>query len=89
MCLHCIHWRRYYNDNGVHNMTAPNDIPAPLLADYLTREQAAGELHVNARTLARWRVLRIGPPQVRIGARIYYHRAKVAAWLAQRTEKAA
>lgn len=64
-------------------------LPAPLLADYLTREETAQELHVAVRTLERWRVLRIGPPQVRIGARIYYHRTKVAAWLAQRTEKAA
>ena len=70
-------------------MTEPTNIPAPLLADYLTREQAADELRVNSRTLARWRVLRIGPPQVRIGQRVYYQRRRVAEWLAQRTEKAA
>ena len=64
-------------------------LPAPLLANYLTREETAQELRLAVRTLERWKVLRIGPPQVRIGQRVYYHRAKVAAWLAQRTEKAA
>lgn len=64
-------------------------VPAPLLADYLTREQTAEELHLAVRTLERWKVLRIGPPQVRIGARVYYHRRRVAEWLAQRTDKAA
>lgn len=69
-------------------MSDPSDTPPPLLANYLTRAETAAELHINSRTLARWRVLRIGPPQVRIGQRIYYHRQKVADWLTRRTEQA-
>lgn len=52
-----------------------------LLADYATREQLAEELKVTTRTLDKWEWLRCGPRKVKIGARCYYKRADVAAWI--------
>lgn len=52
-----------------------------LLADYLTREQLAEELKVTTRTLDKWEWLRCGPRKVKIGARVYYKRSDVAAWI--------
>ncbi len=60
-----------------------------LLADFLTREQLAGELRVTVRTLARWRWQRIGPKSVLLGGRRLYRRADVVAWLEQQAEDAA
>ncbi|MBE5315684.1 MAG: helix-turn-helix domain-containing protein [Xanthomonadales bacterium] len=61
---------------------------APLLADYLTREQLAAELHVTVRTLARWRWQRIGPPSVLLCGRRLYRRSDVAAWIEAQREAA-
>ena len=52
-----------------------------LLADYVTREQLAEELKVTTRTLAKWEWLRCGPRKIKIGARVYYKRADVLAWI--------
>jgi hypothetical protein len=51
------------------------------LADYQSENELAEELDRSPRTLARWRVARIGPPYVVIGRRILYRRAAVAEWL--------
>ena len=56
----------------------------PLLAEYLSRKKLAEELHVDVRTLARWKTLRKGPPHVVIAGRALYRRSDVAAWLAAR-----
>jgi hypothetical protein len=53
----------------------------PLLADYLTAAEAAAELHVCVRTLARWRAMGEGPQKVRTGKKILYHRDDILNWL--------
>ena len=52
-----------------------------LLSDYITREQLAEELKVTTRTLDKWAWMQSGPAKIKIGARCYYHRADVTAWL--------
>jgi len=52
-----------------------------ILADYITREQLAEELKVTTRTLDKWAWLRSGPKKIKIGARCYYKRQDVLAWL--------
>ena len=58
-----------------------NTATPALLADYVTREQLAEELKVTTRTLDKWQWLRCGPRKVKIGARVYYKRADVTAWI--------
>lgn len=61
---------------------------APLLGDFLTREQLAAELRITPRTLARWRWQRIGPPSVLLCGRRLYRRSDVAAWIEAQREAA-
>ncbi len=45
----------------------------PLLGDeFLTPDALARELGKSPRTLARWDVLRCGPPKIRVGRSVYY-----------------
>jgi hypothetical protein len=55
-----------------------------LLADFLTKEEAAAELKVCERTLDRWRRLGEGPPITKLGRRILYRRSSSQAWLRAR-----
>jgi hypothetical protein len=52
-----------------------------LLQDFLTREQAAAELHVTPRTLSRWQAKPDGLPYVEMGGRILYRRQSILAWI--------
>jgi Helix-turn-helix domain len=52
-----------------------------LLADFLTRGEAAAELRVCERTLDRWHALGIGPPRTRIGRTVLYRRASLQNWI--------
>jgi predicted DNA-binding transcriptional regulator AlpA len=52
-----------------------------LLTDYINREELADELKVTKRTLDKWAYLRKGPRKIKIGARCYYSRKAVLAWL--------
>lgn len=52
-----------------------------ILSDYITREQLAEELKVTTRTLDKWAWMRSGPKKIKIGARCYYKRQDVLAWL--------
>lgn len=63
--------------------TAPasQDLPLNLLADWISREQLAGELGLTRDTLARWEARQLGPPCTRIGRKVYYRRASVEAWI--------
>lgn len=54
-----------------------------LLDGYVSRDELALELRVTVRTLDKWAWLRKGPPKVRIGARVYYHRDDVREFLAE------
>jgi len=59
---------------------------APLLSDYITREQLAQELKVTTRTIDKWGVQRTGPKKIKIGARCYYSRQGVLAWMSSLSE---
>ena len=63
--------------------TAPalQETPLNLLADWLSREQLAGELGLARDTLARWESRQFGPPCTRIGRKVLYRRASVQAWI--------
>jgi hypothetical protein len=54
---------------------------APLLSEFLTKEELAAELRRNVRTLDRWHALGIGPPRTRIGRTVLYRRASLQNWL--------
>jgi hypothetical protein len=54
---------------------------APILSEFLTKEELAAELQRNPRTLDRWAALRIGPPRTRVGRKVLYRRASVQKWL--------
>lgn len=55
-------------------------------SDYLSQETLARELNVSERTIARWHVLRIGPPRCTVGKTILYRRESVLQWLASRED---
>jgi len=55
---------------------------APVLEDFLTRDELASELMRSPRTLDRWEVLGIGPPRTFVGRKILYRRMSVRQWLA-------
>jgi transcriptional regulator with XRE-family HTH domain len=55
--------------------------PLKLLADWISREQLAGELGITADTLARWEARRQGPPCTRIGRKSLYRRIAVQDWI--------
>ncbi len=57
--------------------------------DFFTREELAAELGVTTRTVARWQVLRIGPPITPVGRRILYRKSSLASWLAAQESKSA
>lgn len=60
-----------------------------LLDEYMTPAELADELGVCERTIARWHALREGPPRVKMGKRILYHRQAVQNWLKGKEEEAA
>jgi excisionase family DNA binding protein len=53
----------------------------PLLADFMTQEEAAAELGIHVKTLQRWRVDNQGPPYTKLGRRILYQRSAVKQWI--------
>lgn len=55
--------------------------PLNLLADWISREQLAGELGITSDTLARWEARRQGPPCTRIGRKALYRRIAVQDWI--------
>ena len=63
--------------------TAPalQEQPLNLLADWISREQLAGELGVASDTLARWEARRLGPPCTRIGRKVLYRSVSVQHWI--------
>ena len=63
--------------------TAPalQETPLNLLADWIGREQLAGELGLACDTLARWEARQLGPPCTRIGRKVLYRRTSVQNWL--------
>ena len=53
------------------------------LPQILSERELAQHLGLNARTLARMRDERRGPPHIRIGRKVAYRSADVSAWLEQ------
>lgn len=49
--------------------------------EYLTSAGACELLAVSQRTLLRWHRLRKGPPQIKVGRKVYYRRQAVSDWL--------
>ncbi|SDX72544.1 helix-turn-helix transcriptional regulator [Roseicitreum antarcticum] len=60
---------------------ATQDQPLNLLADWISREQLAGELGIACDTLARWEARQLGPPCTRIGRKVLYRRTTVENWI--------
>ena len=63
--------------------TAPasQEQPLHLLAEWISREQLAGELGLASDTLARWEARQLGPPCTRIGRKVLYRRTSVQEWI--------
>lgn len=52
-----------------------------LLTDYDDKAGTAALLGVSPRTLDRWWNERIGPPRVKLGHKVLYHRPAVLDWV--------
>jgi predicted DNA-binding transcriptional regulator AlpA len=57
---------------------------ATTLESLLDENEVARTLHVSLATIRRWRLLRIGPPFLKIGASVRYRPDDISAWLASR-----
>ena len=57
-------------------------------SEYITPESLAKNLDISTRTLARWHVLRFGPPRTVVGRTILYRRDSVLEWLRTREDGA-
>ncbi|SEP20844.1 Helix-turn-helix domain-containing protein [Salinihabitans flavidus] len=64
-----------------HPHTEPDTDPAPLLAEWISRDDLARELNLTPDTLGRWEARRQGPPCTRLGRKVFYRRASVQDWL--------
>jgi hypothetical protein len=58
-----------------------------VLSDFLTHTAMAQELGIHERTLSRLHTKRIGPPRIKLGKKVLYHRPSVIAWLASQQEE--
>jgi hypothetical protein len=69
-----------------HAVTENGARPAGILHDggFIDPSQLAVELGISERTLARWGVLREGPPKLKVGKKVLYRRASVIGWLEER-----
>lgn len=57
------------------------DSPARQIEDYLSGEELARVLGCSLRTLRRWRLMRVGPPCVKIGRHFVYRVEAASQWL--------
>lgn len=62
--------------------TAAPRLPAALLVDLVSDDEAAPQLGVTASTMARWRRAGYGPRFVKIGRRVFYRIDTIRAWAA-------
>jgi hypothetical protein len=58
-----------------------------ILSEYAPEAEVAKQLGKSPRTLARWRMLRIGPPPTQIGRETVYRIDAVRDWLQSRERK--
>jgi excisionase family DNA binding protein len=68
-------------------MPTPNNENG-VLAEYLTEQELAEQLHITVVTLKRWRALRQAPPVTRLGRTILFRRDAVDKWLVSREVEA-
>jgi hypothetical protein len=52
-----------------------------ILADFFDEDELSVELGVAKISLARWRMLRQGPPVTHIGRRVFYRKSSVRNWV--------
>lgn len=71
-------------------MTTSNDRAPTSLSEFIPLEALAKTLGVSKAVVLRWRAA-LGLPAIRVGQRLYFHEASVAAWLKgrERVEPAA
>ena len=61
-----------------------HDDRSGLLDGWMTRAELAAALGVTPDTVCRWATEGTGPPYVRIGRKVYYHRDAVRDWIPTR-----
>jgi len=71
---------------------AESESPNPTLSqfnesDIMLPPEVARVLHCHPLTLLRWHNMGIGPPRIKIGRRVYYHRRDVDAYLHSMSRK--
>jgi hypothetical protein len=66
-------------------ISAPADDGVVVIAGkrYLTQERLAQIVDRSPRTLLRWDEQRIGPPRIKVAAKVLYDEAKLPEWLAR------
>lgn len=63
------------------------EVDGTVLSEWLTQGDLAAELRISVDTLRRWAARRIGPPSIKLGARVLYRRESVREWLRSREKK--
>lgn len=63
-------------------MRKPQSFEGTVLEGFVPEAELARQLKTTARTLQRWRKLRVGPPAVQVGRDWYYCVENFRAWLA-------
>lgn len=66
--------------NGQRNSQPSSE----LMQGWMGRREVAEALGISAATLQRWQTQRIGPPQVRIGRRVFYRADAFREWMISR-----
>ena len=61
---------------------------APQEKQLLSRRDLEAMGLAKEQTLARWKMLGIGPPEIKVNGAVRYRRSDVEAWLSERTEPA-
>ena len=62
------------------------DRQPPQIEQYLSGEELARVLNCSLRTLRRWRLMRVGPPCVKIGRNFVYRVDGVSGWLREQEQ---
>jgi predicted DNA-binding transcriptional regulator AlpA len=58
-----------------------------MVTDYLASKEAANYIGVSIKSLEKWRLLREGPPYVKLTRAVRYRRADLDAFMAERLIK--
>jgi hypothetical protein len=77
-----LHWLPEGKDNCMNSSARYG-----LLAQILTKQEAARELNRSTRSLDRWHTERKGPPRFLVGGRVAYDRRDVERWVEEQKAK--